>query len=287
MHYLDLNEKKQHGTEDFPVEYYFVDSGHPQYYMPYHWHMEYEMIRICQGNFTISLDQKEICAQAGDVIFIHDGVLHGGTPHNCVYECLVFDLNSLKKVSYACHHEIRKITHHEIYVFEHMKRQTLTPPLDGIVGALFESMGQRKNGYELATYGWLYLLFSHIFSRGLYLEPDHQTPRNYRRILQLKNVLELIESSYSQELTLEALSKAAGMSPKYFCRFFHEMTHRTPVDYLNHYRVECASHLLQNTDMPLLDVADAVGFHDLSYFIKTFKKYKGITPKKYGRQERA
>lgn len=281
MHYLDLNEKKQHGTDDFPIEYYHVDSSHPQYYMPYHWHMEYEIIRILEGRFTVSLDQKEITAQTGDILFIHDGVLHAGTPEDCVYECLVFDLNTLKKVNNACQSIIRRITRHEIYVFEHMKAGSV-PSLKASVDALFAAVGSQSIGYELATYGHLFLLFSSIFSDHLYLEPDHQTPRNYRRIIQLKNVLELIESSYAQELTLEALSKAAGMSPKYFCRFFHEMTHRTPIDYLNHYRIECASHLLQNTDLPLFDVADAVGFHDLSYFIKTFKKYKGITPKKYG-----
>lgn len=280
MHYLDLNEKKQHGTEDFPVEYYYVDSSHPQYYMPYHWHMEYEIIRIVKGRFAISLDQKEFTAQSGDILFIHDGVLHAGTPEDCVYECLVFDLNALKKVNNACQSIIRRITRHEIYVFEHIKKGAY-PSLNVPMDALFETIRHPSAGYELATYGYLFLVFASIFSDHLYLKPDHQTPRNYRRIIQLKNVLELIESSYAQELTLEELSRAAEMSPKYFCRFFHEMTHRTPIDYLNHYRIECASHLLQNTDLALFDVADAVGFHDLSYFIKTFKKYKGITPKKY------
>lgn len=281
MHYLDLNENKQHGTEDFPVEYYYVDSSHPQYYMPYHWHMEYEIIRIVKGSFTISLDQKEIMAKEGDILFIHDGVLHAGTPMDCIYECLVFDLNALKKVNNSCQTILRRITRHELYVFEHMRKER-SSSMYTTVNALFETMQKKPLGYELTTYGYLYLVFATIFSEHLYLKPDHQTPRNYRRIIQLKNVLELIESSYAQELTLTELSKAAGMSPKYFCRFFHEMTHRTPIDYLNHYRIECASHLLQNTDLPLFDVADSVGFHDLSYFIKTFKKYKGITPKKYG-----
>ena len=34
MHYLDYNEKKQHGTMDFPIEYYHVDEHHPRYNMP-------------------------------------------------------------------------------------------------------------------------------------------------------------------------------------------------------------------------------------------------------------
>ena len=134
MHYLDLNEKKQHGTEDFPVEYYYVDPSHPQYHMPYHWHMEYEMIRIRKGTFLISLDQKEITACEGDILFIHDGVLHAGTPRDCIYECLVFDLNTLKKVSNVCQTILRQITLHEIYVFEHIRKGT-SGAMDGPVDA--------------------------------------------------------------------------------------------------------------------------------------------------------
>ena len=49
MHYLDYNEKKQHGTPDFPIEYYHVDEHHPRYNMPFHCHKELEIIRILEG----------------------------------------------------------------------------------------------------------------------------------------------------------------------------------------------------------------------------------------------
>lgn len=59
------------------------------------------------------------------------------------------------------------------------------------------------------------------------------------------------------------------------------MTHRTPIEYLNYYRLERASYLLTSTDLPVTQVAMDCGFNDLSYFIRSFKKYRGITPKKY------
>ena len=49
MHYLDYNEKKQHGTMDFPIEYYHVDEHHPRYNMPFHCHKELEIIRSLEG----------------------------------------------------------------------------------------------------------------------------------------------------------------------------------------------------------------------------------------------
>ena len=77
------------------------------------------------------------------------------------------------------------------------------------------------------------------------------------------------------------MAEAAEMSPKYFCYFFKEMTAKTPVEYLNGYRIEKATKMLLNTNDSVTDVAYSCGFNDLSYFIKTFKQIKGITPAKF------
>ena len=59
------------------------------------------------------------------------------------------------------------------------------------------------------------------------------------------------------------------------------MTHQTPMDYLNRQRIAKACIQLDTTDDSITDVAYSNGFNDLSYFIRTFKKYKGTTPGKY------
>ena len=99
--------------------------------------------------------------------------------------------------------------------------------------------------------------------------------------MQLKQASEFIGSSYTSSITLQDISDSVYMTPKYFCRFFHEMTHHSPIDYLNYYRIERACYLLLTTNQTITEVAYNTGFNDLSYFIKIFKKYKGITPKQY------
>ena len=59
------------------------------------------------------------------------------------------------------------------------------------------------------------------------------------------------------------------------------MTHRTPIDYLNYYRIEQACFKLATSNDSIAEIGMSCGFNDESYFIKTFKKYKGVTPKKY------
>ena len=82
------------------------------------------------------------------------------------------------------------------------------------------------------------------------------------------------------EKHLNEMAEAAQMSPKYFCYFFKEMTSKTPVEYLNGYRIEKAAKKLLNTNDSVTDIAYSCGFNDLSYFIKTFKIQKGMSPAK-------
>ena len=148
-------------------------------------------------------------------------------------------------------------------------------------------MEEKSPGYELSVIGQFYHFFGIVFGNHYYLDSQPKTRRDYKRILQLKQVVEFIEKNYASPLTLKQLSDSVSMSPKYFCRFFSEMTHQTPMDYLNRQRIEQACYQLSTTDDSITDIAYRNGFNDLSYFIRTFKKYKGTTPGKYKKADTA
>ena len=95
MNSLIFHEPKQHGTPDFPFEYYYVDQSHPRYNMPFHWHKEWEIIHVLEGSFTVHADNETYTAGKGDFLLLRDGMLHGGTPDHCIYECFLFDLHGL------------------------------------------------------------------------------------------------------------------------------------------------------------------------------------------------
>lgn len=279
MHYLEYNEKKQHGTEDFPIEFYHVDEQHPRYNMPFHWHKELEMIRILEGRLILSLDEEKITAKAGDVIFINEGIIHGGFPENCIYECIVFDMKLLLMHTDACRRYLRQISHRHIAVKNHFSKENRT--FLRIAGHLFQSMQKKAPGSELITVGTLYEIFGIIFENHHYTEISNPSDRTLRKTTVMKHVLEYIDQNYSSLITLQDLSKIAGMSPKYFCRYFHVVTRKTPMDYVNYYRIERSCYLLSTTDLSVTEAAFQCGFNDSSYFVKTFRKYKGITPKQY------
>ena len=278
MQYYNYSENKQRGTFDFPFEFYHVDSSHPRYEMAYHWHVEYEIIRILTGTLHVTMDEKEFTATPGDIVFVNSGILHSGIPSDCVYQCIVFDMNAFLKNNPRCSTYIKQIIDHSAFVYHHFTPKN--QQIHQIVWDIFNAMESQKTGYELIVFGELYHFFGVVFSEQLYFSDSPQDRRDYRKIMQLKKVLDYMEANYSSPVTLEQLSASVNMSPKYFCRFFYQMTHRTPIDYLNYQRIEHASYQLAATDVSVTEVAYNCGFNDLSYFIKTYTKYKGSTPGK-------
>lgn len=279
MKYMNYREEKKHGTFDFPIEFYHVGPTHPRYEMSYHWHIEYEIIRILKGEFLMTIGEEEFLARAGDIIFVKGGLLHGGIPVKCMYECIVFNLDALMTSSPAGDRLLKKIRDDSIQVLNHFPKPD--PELMRIAERMFGQMKIQAEGHELIVIGAFYEFFGYVLERRHYIITQDISTKEGRRIEHLKRALEVIENSYPDCITLDDLAKAAGMNSKYFCRYFREMTHRTPIDYLNYYRIEQACFKLATSNSSIADVGMSCGFNDVSYFIKTFKKYKGMTPKKY------
>lgn len=266
------------GTFNFPIAFYHQTPHSPRYEMQYHWHTHYEIIRILSGTFHLNLEKTTKVYHPGDIIFISSGVLHGGTPYDCVYECIVFDLQILLKDTHACARIIRDIIDHKITVYPLLSEKS--KKISSIVEDICYALSAKQPGYEFMVQGSLYHLLGTILEEKLY-QKVRQDNVAAGRIASLKSVLVYISDNYSTPITLETLSKIAGMNPKYFCRYFRSMTERTPIDYLNYYRIECACEMLSTKDITIKEAAISCGFNDESYFIKTFHKYKGITPKQF------
>ncbi|MCR4705442.1 MAG: AraC family transcriptional regulator [Lachnospiraceae bacterium] len=282
MKYIDYKERRTQGTFNFPIAYYHETPISPRYHMPYHWHTHYELMRIISGEFHLMLDDHTTTFHAGDVIFITSGVLHGGDPEDCIYDCIVFDLNMLMKNNHACANTIQSIMDDKIRINTLIseKSDKVLP----ITEMLCSVLSEKKNGYEFMTQGYLYLLLGTIMEDKLY-EKAVTDKITAQRLNSIKGVLAYISDHYAGSINLDSLAKIAGMNPKYFCRYFRSMTGRTPIDYLNYYRVECACELLSTKDISIKEASISCGFSDESYFVKTFRKYKGTTPKQFTKKE--
>lgn len=273
------NELKQRGTEDFPIELYQIDKTHMRYEMSAHWHGEVEIIRVLQGVLHVKLNHTPYTVRENEIIFINPETVHQATPQDCVYECIVFQLGLIPPVHSGAVYFTESLKNHEYVIQEH--HTDAESAVAKAVDVLFNAMHSPSSGYKFRVLGALYSLFGEIVDAHMYRQTGGAEIAADKDVPKLRAVLAFIRGHYDSAITLGDMAAAAGMSSKYFCYFFKGMTGKTPVEYLTLYRIEKASGKLLRSDLSVTAIAYACGFNDLSYFIKTFKQIKGITPAQY------
>ncbi|MCH5325448.1 MAG: helix-turn-helix transcriptional regulator [Eubacterium sp.] len=281
MKYIDYREKRDHGTKEFPFAVYHVTDDHPRYNMIHHWHTECELMIVRSGQFQLSTDGKEHILNEGDCSLIMGGSLHGGVPDDCIYDCLVFDMAALLKGCPECTAAIQPMLSHEKKFSAVFKKDSATA---SYAKAAIDAMIAQDTGYEFFVMGNLFSMLGSAVATDDISVQNEVAVGDMKKIKKFKKVLSYIEEHYREPITLADMAKQCGMNRNYFCRAFKEYTSKTPVEYLNYYRIESACEQIIGTDDKLIDIAMNCGFNDYSYFIKVFKNHKGLTPRDFCRK---
>lgn len=94
----------------------------------------------------------------------------------------------------------------------------------------------------------------------------------------IAQALRYVHNNYSENITLDFISKYVNMSKSNFCLVFNKAIGETFVHYLNHVRISHAHRLISETSLPIKEVAEKTGFSSTSYMTSIFKKYTNTTP---------
>ena len=97
----------------------------------------------------------------------------------------------------------------------------------------------------------------------------------------IESIKAYMERNYQKDLSQERVSYLFYISRSYLSSLFKAKTGVKFVDYLNTIRVEKAKELLATTERKMYFVAKAVGYDNVKYFFRVFKKHTGTTPEKY------
>ena len=134
-----------------------------------------------------------------------------------------------------------------------------------------------KNIQEIVT------LWSEMAYAYCKLVKDHKD-RGYSPVV--KNVVMLIDSDLTADLSLKATAELLGANASYLSSVFKKETGKTLTDFVNDKRISHAKFLLSITDLPISTVGQHCGITDNNYFSKIFKKHTGKTPKEFRNESR-
>jgi len=150
------------------------------------------------------------------------------------------------------------------------------PELAQQLRLVFDTLAQSDNKLlrETLIYGTLVKLVSRHSKTKFDWEPKTHGQR------QLLLVKEFLDDFPQADISLEDLSKLAGLSPYYLTRSFQKTFGLPPHAYQIQARLRVAKQLLRK-GMSISDVAQETGFHDQSHFHRHFKRALGVTPKQF------
>jgi two-component system response regulator YesN len=119
----------------------------------------------------------------------------------------------------------------------------------------------------------------------LYSSIQIQTGKLYRNnanYILMKEIEDFMQSHFAeQDLSITCIAEKFNLSPAHLSINFKKCLGILPSDNLTQIRIENAIKLLESTKLSVKDVSIKVGYHDVSGFIKRFRKLAGMTPKKY------
>ncbi len=193
----------------------------------------------------------------------------------CKWEFLFVDLNGFIEQEMGgfrmSAEELRRIVnaHGTMKTMEHHLK------LGALIRLLMEECRETNAHYEESLKGYLRAAVIELLRLS---EERELRLRSTRHEKYIEQALGYISRHYQEDLRIEDLARASGLSESHFRRAFEESTNMRPVEYLNMVRIDEACRLLLKEDLAMTDVGYRVGFQTASSFNRNFKRLTGSTP---------
>ncbi|HEY5585143.1 MAG TPA: AraC family transcriptional regulator [Ruminiclostridium sp.] len=249
-----------------------------------HWHDSFEIIFIKEGNAIFQIGSVEYYAENGDILFVNQGELHSG-----------YLVNNTKVTFYAIVFDKSVLSY---YIPDTQQKKLIYPFIEGkmtfpsivkeksenyiaflsFVNSIIYEFEQKKTGYEIAVKCLLSMLTLQVIRAKAYTEQIGKIYIKDNRLERFKFLFNYIEAHFPEKITIEIAANLVNLSSYHFCKVFKKVTGKTFIEFLNLYRINEAEDLLRETDLPITLVAEKVGFCNINYFDKIFKKYKRYSP---------
>ena len=107
---------------------------------------------------------------------------------------------------------------------------------------------------------------------------------NYNSNDYIEAALNLMRFNYDKAITVADIAKELNINSNYFSKLFKKETGMSPIDMLHSIKIDRACFLLQNTKIPISEIAHAIGIPDQFYFCRFFKKHIGKNPSEYRKE---
>jgi len=214
-----------------------------------HRHIYHELIVVRKGKLIVRIGEKKLTAQSGDVLFYQQSIPHSEKtdPDDLVESIYIAWLGKSPNLS------------------------TITHDKNGRIRLLAKWLIEEKKSSAAAMD-----ILPDIFFQAILAELERLANRPGNSLVD--NIRTYIRDHIAELITLDDLASQACMSKFHFLRKYKILTQRTPTEDLRIMRVEMARDLIISTEIPLKAISKMVGFRNVQYLSRMFRKYLDTTP---------
>lgn len=289
-----LKEERHHGTVTFPCAFYQADYHHAGAGMPFvtkhHWHEEIEIIYFEQGTYELKINMKTWTLSEPCFFFVNSGELHSIASKRLYLEqafvfspsIISFELPDSSQNLLTRPLISRELSFPGFFPGSHPAFPEILEEFQKIRRIFCQDQPGGQDQYTVSSVPAQLRTKAALLNILSCLEEHHllssKKPDSNHSIEALKTVMTYIKENYQEKIYISDLALLVNMNEQYFCRFFKKALGKTPIEYINDFRIRQAVLLMQETELPVMNVCLECGFNNLGHFMKEFKKSTQLTP---------
>lgn len=277
----DRSEKIRYDYADYPI--YMrkgLLSSYPNYAAPVHWHDDIELIAVLSGEMQYNVNGEVIVLKENEGIIVNARQLHFGFSEKrkeCDFICILLHPLMLCTTSAYKRDFVLPVLHNRNATFVKLNKEIIwQKEILEDIGHMYSVKDGKSAPIKVQT------LFLNIWVR-LYENITHENHSEIQNadLSILKNMIGFIQQNYAVKISLADIAASGAVGQSKCCKLFAKYIDQTPNMYLTQYRLDKSTKLLKNTDMTVTEIAHAVGFNGSSYYAEAFRKWSGISPSEY------
>lgn len=259
-----------------------------------HWHEDIEFIRIIKGSMNYRINGRKILLRENDCLMVNAKQMHYGysrNQENCVFICVLFHPRLFTGNSVLTQKYITPVLGNQGFEYLHVNNESEDAgEAAQLLDQIMHLKAQGLAGYEIEVIGLIHILWNRILGIPQIFSTASGSCASSScadtELAMQRNMVSYIYQNYSEKISLEDIASAGNVSRSKCCMVFKLYLQQSPIDFLNHYRLEVSCNLLKTSDLNITQIAMSCGFNHLSYYSKLFLRSYGCTPNEYRKRNR-
>lgn len=254
-----------------------------------HIHSSIEVIFLIRGKLEITTNSHTFTLFPGELALIRKFAIHAInviSDDGCEYYTVKFHMSILNDFASA-----ENINYYHSFFSIDAKVDSLVWRRDELDGSdILPAINEVLRTYAAEGLFAFFKLKLNIGNFILAMMRDcyNRTPEHFNSLRfndsmarNIKKAIELINANYKNPISAADAAKAVGLSYNYFSNCFSRVTGKTFTQYLNKVRINHAKYQLLISEKNISEIAQYVGFENVSYFAQEFRRQTGMTPTEF------